>query len=92
MIYEVKHGLAMLVLGRVTAWCKHSKVPLAGNCKLATLLQKRKLCTKHILYNGLSLLLLEGHITLHLLWCNMLVVRLGLKLGVKACINLKVKL
>ena len=27
-IYEVKQGLAMLVLGWVTAWCEHSKVPV----------------------------------------------------------------
>ena len=33
------------------------QVPLAGNCKLATLLQKRKLCTKrrlHCLYCGVK--------------------------------------
>ena len=56
---------------------------MAGNCKLATLLQKIKLCMKHREYNLLSLLLLERQITLHSLWCNKLVVRLGLKLGVQ---------
>ena len=38
---------------------------------------------KHREYNGLSLLLLERQITLYSLWCNKLVVMLGLKLGVK---------
>ena len=56
---------------------------MAENCNLATLLQKRNLCTKHIWYNGLSLLLFEGQFTLHLLWCNNLVVLLGLKRVVK---------
>ena len=72
-IYEVKQGLAMLVLGWVTAWCKHFnlsvffglQVPFAWNCKLATLLQKRKLCMKHREYNGLSLLLLERLYCIH---------------------------
>ena len=68
------------------------QVPFAGNCKLATLLQKRKLCTKHRLYNGLSLLFLEGQITLHLFWCNKLLVMLGLKLGVNLELKLGVKL
>ena len=67
------------------------QVPLAGNCKLATFLQKRKLCTKQREYNGLSLLLLERQITLHSLWCNKLVVMLGLKLGVKPELYLEVK-
>ena len=33
------------------------------------------------MYNALSFLLLEGQITLQLLWCNKLVVMLGLKLS-----------
>ena len=61
---------------------------MARNCKLATLLQKRKLCMKYREYNGLSLLLLERQISLHSLWCNKLVVTLGEKTEV----NLKVKL
>ena len=94
----MKQGLAMLVLAWATVWCKHSKVyfflqvQLVGNCKLATLLQKRKICTKHRDYNGLSLLLLERQITLYSLWCNKLVVALGLKLGLKTKVNLEVKL
>ena len=68
------------------------QIPLAGNYKLATLLQKRKLCTKHREYNGLSLLLLERQITLHLSWYNKLVVMLGIKLGVKMGVNLVMKL
>ena len=47
---------------------------------------------KHREYNGLSLLLLESQITLYSLWCNKLVVMLGLKLGVKLEGNLEVKL
>ena len=43
---------------------------MAGNCKLATSLQKRKLCTKHREYNELSLLFLERQITLCSLWYN----------------------
>ena len=50
---------------------------MAGNCKLANLLQKRKLCTKHREYNVLSLLLLEGQITLHLLWCSYVGIKTG---------------
>ena len=42
--------------------------------------------------NGLSLLLLERQIALHLSWCNMLVVMLRIKLGVKTRVNLEVKL
>ena len=62
------------------------QVPLAVNCKLAALLQKRKYA-KHREHNGLSLLLLERQITLYPLWCNKLVV-----LGVKTEVNLEVKL
>ena len=42
--------------------------------------------------NGISLQLLEGRITLHLLLCNKFVDMLGKKLGVKMGINLEVKL
>ena len=56
---------------------------MAGNCKLATLLQKTKLYTKHREYNGLSLLLLEGQITLHLLWCSYVGIKTGSKNGYK---------
>ena len=52
---------------------------MAGNCKLATLLKKGKLCTKDREYNGLSLLLLERQIKLHLLLCYR--VKLGVKSG-----------
>ena len=47
------------------------------------LMQKRRLCIKHREYNGLSLLLLERQIILHLSWCNKLVAMLGLKLWIK---------
>ena len=47
---------------------------------------------KHSEYNGLSLLLLDRQITLYSLWCNKLVVMLGIKLGVKTEVNLEVKL
>ena len=70
------------------------QVPLAGNCKLATLLQKKKTMykTQIRVYNGFSLRLLERQITLHLLWCNKMVVMLGLKLGVRMVVNLEVKM
>ena len=42
--------------------CIFLQVPLGWNYTLATLLQKRKLCTKHREYNDLSLLLLERYI------------------------------
>ena len=41
-------------------------------------------------YNGLSLLLLDRHITLHSSRCYKLVVMLGIKLGVKTGVNLEV--
>ena len=44
------------------------------------------------LRNSLSLLLLEGRLTLYLLLCNKLVVMLELKLGVKTGMKLEVKL
>ena len=68
------------------------QVLLAGNCKLTTLLQKRKLRTKHREYNELSLLLLERQITLYLLCCIKLVDMLELKLGVKTEVNKELKL
>ena len=61
----------MLVLGWVTTGANilcvglFLQVPVAWNCKLATLLQKRKLYTKHRKYDGLSLLLLEGLYCIH---------------------------
>ena len=64
---------------------------MARNCKLATLLQKRELYTKHREYNELSLLLLERQITLYSLWRNKLLVMLGLKLGGHTEGNLEVK-
>ena len=62
------------------------QVPFAGNCKLNTLLHKRKLCTKHRGYNELSLLLLERQITLHLLWRSYV----GIKTGGKNGLSLQV--
>ena len=47
---------------------------------------------KHREYNGLSSLLLKRQITLYSLWCNKVVVTLGLKLGVKTEENLEVML
>ena len=55
------------------------QVPLAGNCKLATLHAEKKT-------------MYETQIILHLLWCNKLKVILGLKLGVKTEVKLEVKL
>ena len=63
------------------------QVPLAWNCKLATLLQKRKLCTKHRKYNGLSLLLLERLYYIHT-WC-ILEIKLGVNLEVKLGVGSK---
>ena len=54
------------------------QVQMAGNCKLATLLQRRKLCTKHREYNRLSLLLLYRQIKL-----QSLVKHVGSLVGIK---------
>ena len=47
---------------------------------------------KHREYNRLSSLLLERQITLYSLWCNKVVVMLGLKLVVKTEVKLEVML
>ena len=46
---------------------------------------------KHRDYTGLSLLSVTSEIILHSLWCNILIVILGIKLGVNLEVELGVK-